>query len=268
MYSIISALVQLAEEMGVTFYYNTTVEEIITSNDSKKRKVIGLKTKQHELIKYDKVVSNMDIYYTFKKLLPNEKAPEHILNQPKSSSLIAFFWGVKNTYEKLNTHNMLFSADDEREFKSVFENNKLSDDPSIYIYVSSKHVKEDAPEGCENWFLFVTVPNDQGQNWDELVVKARKSIVGKINRLLNTDIEQDIEFEEVLTPAKIKENYSTPFGAIYGNSSHNKFAAFFRHSNFSKKVNGLYFVGGSVHPGAGIPLCLNSAKIMDKTFKA
>ena len=64
----------------------------------------------------------------------------------------------------------------------------------------------------------------------------------------------------------IKEKYSTPFGAIYGNSSHNKFAAFFRHSNFSKNVKGLYFVGGSVHPGAGIPLCLNSAKIMDKHF--
>lgn len=267
MYSIISALVKLAEEMGVTFYYNTTVEEIITSSDSKKKKVVGVKTKQSELIKYDKVVSNMDIYYTFKKLLPKEKAPEHILNQPKSSSLIAFFWGVKSIHEKLNTHNMLFSADDEREFKTVFENNTLSDDPSIYIYVSSKHVKDDAPVGCENWFLFVTVPNDQGQNWDDLVVKARKSIVGKINRILDTDIEKDIEFEEVLTPSKIKENYSTPFGAIYGNSSHNKFAAFFRHSNFSKKVDGLYFVGGSVHPGAGIPLCLNSAKIMDKTFK-
>lgn len=267
MYSIICALVQLAEEMGVTFYYNTTVEEIITEPDSKKRKIVGLKTKNHELIKYNKIVSNMDIYYTFKKLLPKENAPEHILNQPKSSSLIAFFWGVKNTYEKLNTHNMLFSADDETEFKTVFENNSLSEDPSIYIYVSSKHVKGDAPEGCENWFLFITVPNDQGQNWDELVVKARKSVVEKINRILNTDIEKYIEIEETLTPAKIKESYSTPFGAIYGNSSHNKFAAFFRHSNFSKKVNGLYFVGGSVHPGAGIPLCLNSAKIMDKIFK-
>ena len=50
----------------------------------------------------------------------------------------------------------------------IFENNSISEDPSIYIYVSSKHIKSDAPKGCENWFLFITVPNDQGQNWDEL----------------------------------------------------------------------------------------------------
>lgn len=269
MYSIITALVKLAEEMGVKFQYNTSVEEIVTApqeGKSANKKVIGIKTKNTEIIKYDRVISNMDIFYTYKKLLPKEKSPERILNQPKSSSLIAFFWGVKNTYEALNTHNMLFSANDKEEFKSVFENNTVSDDPSIYIYVSSKHVKNDAPKNCENWFLFVTVPNDQGQNWDELVKKTRVNVVKKINRMLHTDIEKHIEFEEVLTPPIIKESYSTPFGAIYGNSSHNKFAAFFRHSNFSKNVNGLYFVGGSVHPGAGIPLCLNSAKIMDKVF--
>ena len=269
MYSIITALVKLAEEMGVKFHYNTLVKEIVTSENEgnfKKKRVVGIKTNHSEVLKYDRVISNMDIYYTFKKLLPKEKSPDRILNQPKSSSLIAFFWGIKSTFESLNTHNMLFSKSNVEEFKAVFENNSISEDPSIYIYVSSKHIKSDAPKGCENWFLFITVPNDQGQNWNELVAQARINIIKKINKTLNTDIEKYIEFEDVLTPPIIKENYSTPFGAIYGNSSHNKFAAFFRHSNFSKNVKGLYFVGGSVHPGAGIPLCLNSAKIMDKHF--
>lgn len=269
MYAIILALVKLAEDMGVKFHYSTTVEEIITESHPKKagkQKIIGIKTKQTELIKYDRVISNMDIYYTYKKLLPKQKSPDRILNQPKSSSLIAFAWGVKNTYPILNTHNMIFSKNGEIEFKTVFDNNTISDDPSIYIYVSSKHIKNDAPQGCENWFLFITVPNDQGQNWDELVKQAKQNIIKKINKALDTDIEKYIEVDKVLTPAIIKESYSTPFGAIYGNSSHNKFAAFFRHSNFSKQIDGLYFVGGSVHPGAGIPLCLNSAKIVDKIF--
>lgn len=267
MYGIITALVKLAEDMGVKFHYSSTVNEIIISNKSGKKMVDGIKLNNEKIIKYDRVISNMDIYFTYKKLLPKEISPDRILNQPKSSSLIAFFWGVKNTFPSLNTHNMLFSANDALEFQTIFEKNAISNDPSIYIYVSSKHVKTDAPVGCENWFLFMTVPNDQGQNWDELVKVARKNIVKKINKTLNTDIESYIELEEALTPQKIKENYSTPFGAIYGNSSHNKFAAFFRHSNFSKNIEGLYFVGGSVHPGAGIPLCLNSAKIVDKVFK-
>jgi len=79
--------------------------------------------------------------------------------------------------------------------------------------------------------------------------------------MLKTDIEKHINFEDDLTPIKIKNNYSSAFGAVYGNSSNSKFAAFLRHSNFSKKIKGLYFVGGTVHPGAGIPMCLNSAKI-------
>ncbi len=269
MYSIITALVKLAEEMGVTFHYNTTVEEIIISETEKGRKnkkVVGIKIKNPRIVKYDHVVSNMDIYYTFKKLLPKEKSPQRILNQPKSSSVIAFCWGINTTHKNLNIHNMLFSADDEGEYKAIFENKTISDDPTVYIYISSKHVKEDAPDGCENWFLFITVPHDSGQNWDELVKQARKKMIKKINRIVHTDIEKHIVCEDYLSPPIIQKKYSTPFGAVYGNSSDNKFASFFRHSNFSKTIKGLYFVGGSVHPGAGIPMCLNSAKIMEKVF--
>ncbi len=267
-YSIVKALVKLAEDMGVKFYYNTTVEEIIITPQTglKNKKVTGIKTNNSGVKNYDRVISNMDIYYTFKKLLPNEKQPERILNQPKSSSVISFFWGINKKFEDLAIHNMLFSADDEGEFKSIFEEKTVTDDPTIYISISSKHIKEDAPEGCENWFLFITVSNDQGQNWDELTKLARKNIISKINRILKTDIEKYIVFEDYMTPPMIEKNYSSPFGAVYGNSSNDKFASFFRHSNFSKKIKGLYFVGGSVHPGAGIPMCLNSAKIMEKVF--
>ena len=84
--------------------------------------------------------------------------------------------------------------------------------------------------------------------------------------MLSVDIEPLIEFEDVLAPPLIKQRYSSAFGAIFGNSSNNKFAAFLRHPNFSRRIKGLYFAGGTVHPGAGIPMCLNSAKIIDKVF--
>jgi phytoene dehydrogenase-like protein len=70
-----------------------------------------------------------------------------------------------------------------------------------------------------------------------------------------------------MNPKDIKSKYSAKQGSIYGNSSNNKLAAFFRHPNFSKNLKGLYFVGVTVHPGGGIPLALNSAKIAVAAIK-
>jgi phytoene dehydrogenase-like protein len=100
------------------------------------------------------------------------------------------------------------------------------------------------------------------QNWDELIAKGRKSIIEKINRILNIDIEQYIEAEEVFEPRILQERTFSYQGSLYGISSNTRTGAFFRHSNFSRRVKQLYFCGGSVHPGGGIPVCLSSAKIV------
>jgi phytoene desaturase len=259
MYSLMEALVKLAKEMGVTFHYNTRVEEIIVRD----RSVKGIRIQKDKILAFDRVVNNMDVYHAYHKLLPNENKPKRILDQPKSSSIIAFLWSVRGEHKQLGVHNMLFARDERAEYKAVFEDGTICDDPSVYISITAKHVKGDAPEGCENWFVLIITPNDRGQAWDDLVAKAKIDVLAKIKRVLN--ITPDIEHEAMLTPTMIKENYASAFGAVFGNSSNSKFAAFLRHSNRSN-IKGLYFVGGSVHPGAGIPMCLNSAKIMAKMF--
>jgi phytoene dehydrogenase-like protein len=98
-------------------------------------------------------------------------------------------------------------------------------------------------------------------NWDDLIPLIKKNVINKINKILETDIEKFIEVEEVLHPSLIESKTSSYLGSLYGTSSNSKLAAFLRHSNFSNNYKGLYFVGGSVHPGGGIPLCLKSAKI-------
>jgi phytoene desaturase len=261
MYSIVKALVRLAEEMGVTFHYDSFVEEIILEKD----KAIGIRLKGVEL-KYDRIVSNMDVYYTYEKLLPGIKKPKRLLSQPKSSSIIGFYLGIKGTHPELGVHNMLFTKNEREEYESVFNGKTMSDDPSVYICITSKRVAEDAPEGCENWFILVTAPNDQGQDWDEIVQRTRRNVMAKINRVLSISLEGKILTEDVMTPPDIRSRYWSAFGAVFGNSSNSRLSAFLRHPNFSRQVKGLYFVGGSVHPGAGIPMCLNSAKIMDKIF--
>ena len=198
----------------------------------------------------------------YKTILRKQKQPKLLLDQPKSSSALIFYWGIKGTFPELGLHNILFSDDYQTEFEHIFKKGSIYHDPTVYINITSVYKQDDAPEGCMNWFTMINVPNNQGQNWDALIAAARKSILEKVNRILKTNLEQLIEVEEILDPRTIESKTSSAQGALYGNSSNNKFAAFLRHSNFSSDIKNLYFCGGSVHPGGGIPLSLLSAKIM------
>jgi phytoene dehydrogenase-like protein len=124
-----------------------------------------------------------------------------------------------------------------------------------------------APEGKENWFVMINAPANTGQQWEQLVQQARKNIIAKLNRLLQTDIEALIETETILDPVKIETQSASYQGSLYGTSSNSKWAAFLRHPNFTGMIDDLYFCGGSVHPGGGIPLCLKSAQIVSDLIK-
>jgi phytoene desaturase len=259
MYHITDSLVKLAESLGVKFQYQTKVERII--HDQRHVQAIEC-THQNkkEIHNADLVISNMDVYHTYKKLLSDIEAPESILNQTKSSSALIFYWGINKTFDELDVHNIFFSKDYKHEFDCI-DTGKITNDPSVYINITSKKIISDAPENAENWFVMINVPNNQDQNWDELIATSRENIINKLSRILKTDIAPLIVCEEILDPRSIESKTSSHRGALYGNSSNNQFAAFLRHSNKSSKLKGLYFCGGSVHPGGGIPLALLSAKI-------
>ena len=257
MHDITSSLFSLAKELGVQFHFNQPVERILVKNNTAKGVETGGKSHYSDL-----VINNMDMVTAYKTILKEQKQPERLLKQPKSSSALIFYWGIKKNFPELDLHNILFSNDYEKEFKAIFEKKDLYEDPTVYINITSTHKSDDAPDGSMNWFTMINVPNNQGQDWDTLKVKAKEFIVRKINATLNTDIEPLIEVEQILDPIGIETKTSSANGALYGNSSNNKYAAFLRHPNYSSSIDKLYFCGGSVHPGGGIPLCLLSAKIM------
>jgi len=256
MYSITKKLYELACRKGVLFHFNQPVSEIIIEN----KIVKGVKLNKG--LKYaDIVISNMDIYPTYRKLLSTYKAPEHLLKQKKSSSALIFYWGISKSFPELDLHNILFSADYKKEFDAIWNSKTIHSDPTVYINITSKYEASDAPEGCENWFVMINVPHNSGQDWDQLKKDAREFILKKINRMLKTDIEPFIQTEDFLDPVLIETRTSSYKGALYGNASNNKMAAFLRHSNARSDIRGLYFCGGSVHPGGGIPLAILSGKI-------
>jgi diapolycopene oxygenase len=258
MYSITKSIYGLACELGVTFRFQTPVTRILIKQGKVQEVVAG-----GNRYAADVVACNMDVVLAYRKLMPDQPQPEKILKQERSSSALIFYWGIGACFPQLQLHNIFFSADYAEEFNAIFRNGTVSADPTIYINITAKEDPAHAPEGMENWFVMINVPSDAGQDWDQLIAQVRRSVLQKLSCHLNTDIEALIRTEDVLDPRAIASRTQSYKGALYGTSSNNRMAGFFRHPNFSSRVKGLYFCGGSVHPGGGIPLALSSAKIVD-----
>ena len=260
MNSIARALYSLAVKKGVKFLFDTQVQRIIR----KEKKVIGVVVNDKNIFA-DIVVSNMDVYFTYQHLLNDGLQAKKIMKQERSSSAMVFYWGIKKEFGQLGLHNIFFAKDYEAEFDHLFRLKMMYDDPTVYINITSKYEPGvQAPNGKENWFVMVNAPANTGQDWEVYREKYRLAIIQKLNRILETDIEPLIEVQEIMDPIMIESKTSSFMGSLYGTSSNSKMAAFLRHPNFTNAVRGLYFVGGSVHPGGGIPLCLKSAKIMSE----
>ena len=262
MHQITLSLFSLAKDIGVEFNFNSPVNKI----ETQRGEITGIRVNK-KLIDADIVVSNADVVSTYRRLLSHYPAPEKVLSQERSSSALIFYWGIQKEFPKLDLHNIFFSKDYQEEFDYIFNKKMIHEDPTIYINISSKEEPGDSPEGCENWFTMINVPNNSGQDWDSMINKARENILKKLSRLLHHDIVKLIKYEAILDPRDIESKTQSFQGALYGAASNNKFSAFLRHPNFKNSIKNLYFCGGSVHPGGGIPLCLLSGKIVAELIK-
>lgn len=255
MISIVHALYGLAEKSGVKFFFNSEVEKIEVKDDSVKGVIANGGFHASDI-----VLSNADIHFTYQHLLNDKRAAKSAAQHNRSSSALVFYWGVKKVYPELYLHNIFFTKNQKEEFRSLFELKRFYHDPTIYINITSTMEAGMAPAGMQNMFVMINAPS--GTNFSrEDVNEIRKSILWKLNRMLQTKLEEHIVFESAMTPAEIERNTNAWEGALYGASSNGIFSAFRRHPNFSKKYRGLFFAGGTVHPGGGIPLCFRSASI-------
>lgn len=255
MMSITNALFNLCKDMGVHFEINSRVEKIVHENNIVSGLVVN-----GVLHHYNTVVSNSDVYFTYNKLLQDEEAATKLKKQERSSSAIIFYWGIRRQFPELDLHNIFFSNNYKAEFNSIFDTKTIYNDPTVYINITSKMENNHAPAGCENWFVLINTHAAHNLPPADIAT-TRQHIITKLSRMLHTDIALYIETEAVLTPAMIEARTDSYMGALYGTASNNPMAAFKRHSNKSKKYKGLFFAGGTVHPGGGIPLCLRSAKL-------
>lgn len=256
MISITRSLYALARELGVDFEFDSPATRIVVEQS----RAVGV-VARGDFVAGDAIVCNMDVVPAYRKLMPEQPAPERTLTQERSSSAVIFYWGMDRRYESIELHNVFFAPDYPAEFRAIFEQGTITNDPTVYVNVTAKDVPTDAPAGCENWFVMVNAPPNFGQDWDAVVARARRDVLKTLERHLGEPVESHIVAERILDPRGIERYTSSYRGALYGSSSNSKWSAFLRHPNASTRIRSLYFCGGSVHPGGGIPLCLNSARI-------
>jgi phytoene dehydrogenase-like protein len=174
---------------------------------------------------------------------------------------------MSRSFPALHLHNIFFSSNYKEEFDHLFVKKRLFADPTVYVNITSKMEQGMAPAEKENWFVLVNAPANPGLDWKKIREECRNNVITKLSRILGEEIGPFIETENYLDPLMIEESTASYMGSLYGTSSNSKMAAFLRHPNFTSTIKGLYFAGGSVHPGGGIPLCLKSAKIIDSLIK-
>jgi len=261
MHGLTKGMYKLAEKKGVEFRF----DEEVTGINRNRSGVKSLRTAKGQHT-FDYYVSNLDSISFNKRFLDEQVT--NTKNKLLSTSAMVFYWGIKGKHTELDTHNILFSGDYRSEFNELFDKKAIPADPTVYIYISSKFAKSDAPEGFENWFVMINTPADFEQDWEEAAIRVRKTIIKKIEKATGKNIDEDIVAERILNPKILEEKTGSYKGSIYGFSSNTKIAAFKRQSTRSKKYNNLYYCGGSAHPGGGIPLVILSGKNVVEMVKS
>ncbi|NGZ75079.1 phytoene desaturase family protein [Saccharibacillus alkalitolerans] len=257
-------LVKLAEEVGVDFHLGKPVAKL----EKKNGEITGALLEDGTRLTADYYVSNMEVIPVYERLLEEDSDFVGKLKkkfEPASSGLVMHL-GVKKSYPQLRHHNFFFAENMKQQMQSIFHQHKLPDDPVIYLVNVNKTDPSQAPEGHENIKVLPHIPYIQDQHpitREEYEQFAERTLI-KLERMGLHDLRANIVTKDVWTPEDIKKMYGSDRGAIYGTLSDRKKNKGFKHPKQSERYNNLYFVGGTVNPGGGMPMVTLSGQLVSK----
>ena len=264
------ALEQRCRDLGVDFQFKSLVTKILVERN----KVEGVVLSDGKIIKSDLVVSNSDAEYTFNSLIGSEVSSARgerrkLKSATKSLAGFSLLLGLDNKKSKpvdVKHHNVYFPENYDLEFDQIFTQKVPVTDPTIYLCApkDSSMVKGADKEA---WFVLVNAPRhepESGWDWKDGGQEYAQKIISKMDDL-GLNVTNRLDFMEYRTPADLENYAMAPGGSIYGTSSNSPVSAFLRARNRSK-VKGLFCVGGSAHPGGGLPLVGISAEIVAKAI--
>ncbi len=261
MYTIVEKLLYEASSSGVLFHYNKPVKQIRVT--AKRADSIILEDGSE--ISADIIVANADLPYVYRKLLPDKGKSRRLDRKKYSCSAICFHWGLDKVYSQLGHHSVFLSDGFREGLDRIFKDKSIGEHPSFYIHAPVRTDPTAAPENHDTLSFIVGaghVDKRKNQDWDDLKKKTRKAVIMRLKQLGLKDIEEHIKFEISYTPESWESACNISRGSVFGSLAHNLLQmGYFRPHNQHSRYKNLFFVGGSTHPGNGIPNVLLSAKL-------
>lgn len=261
MYGMAQAMERLALELGVTIRLNSEVAGIEQQNT----RATGVRLQQGDVLPADIVVSNMEVIPAMQKLLNSSAAELQKMQrfEPSCSGLVLHL-GVNRLYPQLAHHNFFYSDQPRKHFDAVFKSHELSEDPTIYLVAPCKTDPQQAPAGCEIIKILPHIPHldpEKPLSADDYWA-LRERVLAKLERMGLTDLRRHIVTEEYWTPSDIEARYYSNQGSIYGVVADRNKNLGFKAPQRSSQLSNLYFVGGSVNPGGGMPMVTLSGQLV------
>lgn len=261
MHRIVEKLLELADQNKVQIHYKKPIEKILASG----KKAEGIMLEDGTIIHADLVIANADLPYVYDQLLRDKQKTRSLKKKKYSCSAIVFHWGLDKIYPELDHHSVFLNDPYKEGLEKIFNEKSLSDNPSFYIHAPVRTDKSAAPENQDTISVVIPVAHlDEkfDQDWKKLKQTARDGVIRRLEEAGLHDIEEHIKFEICYLPKTWESSCNVTRGSVFGSLSHSIFQmGYFRPHNQHKKYKNLYFVGGSTHPGNGVPLVLFGAKL-------
>jgi phytoene desaturase len=261
MHRIVEKLLATAIGLGVQFHYKSVVTKIVVNGN----KAEGIQLEDGSFTKADIVIANVDLPYVYSHLLPESRMSAGLKKKEYSCSAIVFHWGVDKIYPQLEHHSIFLNEPYRKGMEKIFNEKSLSVNPSFYVHAPVRTDKSAAPENQDTLSIIIPAPHldaNSDQDWQILKQTARAGVIRCLKEAGMADIEEHIKFETCYLPKTWESYCNVTNGSVFGSLSHTIFQmGYFRPHNRHDKYKNLYFVGGSTHPGNGIPLVLLSAKL-------
>ena len=263
--TIVNALVDLLEEIDVDIRLNTPVERIDVGSTG----VEAVITEQGERIPCRFVVSNADPSFTYREMIDPQKrsrnSDRRVRRIKQSMGLFVGFFGTDRSYPDLEHHTIVLGPRYRGLLDDIFNKKVLADDFSLYLHRPTATDKSLAPGGHEAFYVLSPVPNNEsGIDWESTGEAYFERILEHLEERHMPGLRDSITTKFWHSPDYFQSELRSVSGAGFGPEPRLSQSAWFRYHNRSEDIDGLYFVGAGVHPGAGLPGVITSAKVMEK----
>ncbi|MCA1054166.1 phytoene desaturase [Rossellomorea aquimaris] len=261
MHHLARGLVKLAEEVGVSIHTGQPIVKLEKSQGE----ITGAVLEDGTQLTADYYIANMEVIPVYERLLKDQSRYVKKIKkkfEPASSGLVMHL-GVKKSYPQLRHHNFFFAENMKQQMNKIFHSHELPDDPVIYLVNVNKTDPTQAPEGHENIKVLPHIPYIQDQPFSQHDYEQfAERVLIKLEKMGLEDLRANIVTKDMWTPEDIRRVYGSDRGAIYGTVSDSKKNKGFKHPKQSERYHNLYFVGGTVNPGGGMPMVTLSGQLV------